>query len=179
MGKRFSVSVHKVPGAHPSSYPMGAVNLPRNQNRRGVALNSNPHLQPRVKKDYNYRCNLLNNVGVGGGKLERGLERVKSRSQVRKRENVLNQRLIYRLLFFPFLSKLLLFAPLQLVSPKSYSSLRKTVRGILGGEMPLTVFLYPSPKVTPVSRVLPLLRLSVYMLQDEVYLYLYLSNGNH
>jgi hypothetical protein len=93
-----------------------------------------------VKIDYIYRCNLLNNIGGGGGKIELGLVGVKSRSEVRKREKVgLNQCLIYSTYMLPissFLSEKL-FAPLKLINKKNYPSVEKIIRGIC--------HLYPFP----------------------------------
>ena len=52
-GARFSASVQAGPGVHPASYKMGTGSFPGLKRPR-VALNTHPHLVPRLKKEYSY-----------------------------------------------------------------------------------------------------------------------------
>jgi hypothetical protein len=51
IGARFSTPVQTGRGAHPASRTMGAVSRFRGLSGRGVALNIQPHLAPRLKKE--------------------------------------------------------------------------------------------------------------------------------
>jgi hypothetical protein len=46
----FSAPVQTGSGAHPASYAMGTGSLSRGKSGRGVAMTTNPHLAPRLKK---------------------------------------------------------------------------------------------------------------------------------
>jgi hypothetical protein len=50
VGARFSAPVQTGPGAYPASYTMGTGSFP-GVKRPGVALNTHPHLAPRLKKE--------------------------------------------------------------------------------------------------------------------------------
>jgi len=52
-GTIFLVHAPIGPGAHPASCIMGTVFLSSGRSGRGVASTTQPHLQPRLKKEYN------------------------------------------------------------------------------------------------------------------------------
>jgi hypothetical protein len=51
VGARCSAPVQTGPGAHAASCTMGTGSLSRGQSGRGVALTTQPHLAPRLKKE--------------------------------------------------------------------------------------------------------------------------------